>query len=78
MNKTPHEPAKEAIAPDLIGAHLSDDMVYPVNVVVEDHELGRIVLKLTDYVASVLRHDLTSAIKNGRRRQDVRAGGGQA
>lgn len=50
------------IAPDVIGVRASGHPNYPVELVVQDHDLGRLVLKLTGSVARILGHDLRMAL----------------
>ena len=51
------------LAPDLIGAVRTSHDSYPVAVVVNDHELGRITLRCTRLVATELRDELTAALR---------------
>lgn len=56
-------------APDLIAVRTSEHADYPVEIVVGDHELGNIVLKLTGAVARIVYHDLRSALVNSGQRE---------
>lgn len=56
-------PPNHVTAPDIIGAsRQSLDPAYPLRVTVVDHELGRVVLKLTMGMATQLRDELNHNI----------------
>lgn len=56
-------PPNHVTAPDIIGAsRQSLDPSYPLRVTIVDHELGRVVLKLTMGMATQLRDELVHNI----------------
>lgn len=50
------------IAPDLLGITRRCDAAYPVGIVVEDHDLPRLEIKMTGELANVLYHELRAAL----------------